>query len=226
MSDRFGPPRVIVPRPVARPVAGVDRRLLAQADRAMTALDAFLAGEGSNVAPPADGSPYREELGQLRRRLLLFRQQVAAGESPEALSRSFGEIEDLNRRLGERARSESRIFRGGVRLDPRGLEATAQAVEKLRGLHAEGRGCRPTAHSVGCAAMGRTRRSRASPAGLLRPLLLARVRVRLRQEGPGPIEDLVPAFADPFDRRPDLDVGDESHAAGADGRRRGGRRGR
>jgi hypothetical protein len=33
---------------------------------------------------------------------------------------------------------------------------------------------------------------------------LARVRVRLGQEGPGPLEHLVPAFADPFDHRPDL----------------------
>jgi beta-glucosidase len=32
----------------------------------------------------------------LRSRLLLFRQQVAAGESPEALTRSLREIEDLN----------------------------------------------------------------------------------------------------------------------------------
>ena len=48
----------------------------------------------------------------MRRRLLLFRQQVAAGESPAALARSLREIEDLNRRLGERARVEGRIFRG------------------------------------------------------------------------------------------------------------------
>ncbi len=134
LSERFGPSRVIVPRPVVRPAAGVDRGLLAQADRALTALDAFLAGEGSNGAPPAGGSTFREELGQLRRRLLLFRQQVAAAESPEALSRSLSEIEERNRRLGERAQAESRIFRGGVRLDPRGLDATAQAVDKLRGL--------------------------------------------------------------------------------------------
>jgi hypothetical protein len=134
LSERFGPARVIVPRPVVRPVAGVDRRLLAQADRALTALDAFLAGEGSNGAPPAGGSTFREELDELRRRLLLFRQQVAAAESPEALTRSLSEVEERNRRLGERAQSESRIFRGGVRLDPRGLEPTAQAVEKLRGL--------------------------------------------------------------------------------------------
>jgi hypothetical protein len=68
----------------------------------------------------------------LRRRLLLFRQQVAAGEAVESLSRSLREIEDLNRRLGERARSEARVFHGNARLDTRGLQATLQAVEKLR----------------------------------------------------------------------------------------------
>jgi hypothetical protein len=134
ISDRFGRPRVIALKPVARPAAGADRRLLAQADRALTALDAFLAGEGSNLAAPAGGSQYQEELNQLRRKLLLFRQQVAAGEPPETLSRSLREIEDLNRRLGERARAEGRIYRGGVRLDTRGLQASAQAVEKLRDL--------------------------------------------------------------------------------------------
>ncbi len=33
----------------------------------------------------------------------------------------------------------------------------------------------------------------------------AHVRVHLGLEGLGPLEDLVPAFADPFDHRPDLD---------------------
>ncbi len=125
---------MVVPTPVARPAAGADRRLLAQADRAMIALDALMAESVPNKAAPAGGSRYREELGQLRRKLLLFRQQVASGESPGSLTRSFGEIEDLNRRLGERARSESRIFRGGTRLDTQGLQAPSQAVEKLREL--------------------------------------------------------------------------------------------
>ena len=69
---------------------------------------------------------------------------------PRPLTRSLGEIEDLNRRLGERARSESRIFRGNARLDTRGLEAAMQAVAKLRELDAEGRRGRPEAGPVGC----------------------------------------------------------------------------
>jgi hypothetical protein len=133
ISDRFDRPRVVVLKPsAARAAAGVDRRLLAQADRAIISLDQFLAA----IAPGA-ASAFRDELGQFRRRLSLFRQQVAAGEPAEALSRSLREIADLNRRLGERARAESRIFRGGARIDPRGLEATAQAVEKLRSLNAQ-----------------------------------------------------------------------------------------
>jgi hypothetical protein len=134
LSDGFGRPRVIALKPVARPAVGVDRRLLAQADRAMTALDAFLSSDASNLAAPAGGSQYHEELGQLRQKLLVFRRQVAAGESPDELARSLREIEDLNRRLGERARPESRIFRGGIRLDTRGLQAPSQAVERLRDL--------------------------------------------------------------------------------------------
>ena len=117
-----------------------------------------MAAPASNKAAPAGGSQYREELGQLRRRLLLFRQQVAAGESAGSLARSLGEIEDLNRRLGERARSETRIFRGDTRLDTRGLQAATQAVEKLRELDAEGRGERPAARPVGCSAEHRSER--------------------------------------------------------------------
>jgi hypothetical protein len=130
ISDRFDRSRVIALKPAARPAVGVDRRLLAQADRAIAALDEFL-GKGSSTAT---GSQYQDDLDQLRRRLLLFRRQVAAGEPIEALSRSLREIEDLNRRLGERARTEGRIFRGGPRVDARGLQAPAQAVEKLREL--------------------------------------------------------------------------------------------
>jgi hypothetical protein len=136
ISDRFDRPRVIALRPAtaARPAAGADRRLLAQADRAIAALDEFLIRSPSNGAATAGGSQYQEELGRLRRRLLLFREQVAAGEPAESLSRSLREIEDLNRRLGERARSEARVFHGNARLDTRGLQATLQAVEKLREL--------------------------------------------------------------------------------------------
>jgi hypothetical protein len=136
ISDRFDRPRVIALKPTrsTRPAPSVDRRLLAQADRAIAAFDEFMNRPSPNGAATAGGSQYQEELGQLRRRLLLFREQVAAGESAESLSRSLREIEDLNRRLVERARAEARVFRGNVRLDTRGLEAAAQAVEQLRVL--------------------------------------------------------------------------------------------
>lgn len=137
LSDGFDRPRVIAIRPAAprRPAADVDRRLLAQADRSITTLDEFASQVPAGARAMAGGLQYREELGQLRRRLLLFREQVAAGESVEALTRSLREIEDLNRRLGDRARSESRVFRANTpRLDTRGLQAASQDVEKLRGL--------------------------------------------------------------------------------------------
>jgi hypothetical protein len=137
ISDQFDQPRVIILKSsVAKAATGVDRRLLAQADRATAALDEFVVRISPNTAA-GGASEFRDELGQFRRRLLLFRQQVAAGEPTAVLSRSLREIVDLNRRLGGRARAESRIFRGGVRIDPRGLDATEQAVEKLRSLMAQ-----------------------------------------------------------------------------------------
>ncbi len=129
ISDRFDRSRVISLRPVPKLAAGVDRRLLAQADRAVVALDAFLANDGSSRAAAATGSAFPELIGRLRRRLLLFRQQVAAGESPAALAAALREIEDLNRRLGERARVEARIFRG---TPPSILAASRRRRRRLR----------------------------------------------------------------------------------------------
>jgi hypothetical protein len=132
ISDRFDRPRVIALRPATAPAAGVDRKLLAQADRAVAALDEFLTMAPTTAT--GGGLQYQGDLAQLRSRLLLFRQQVAAGETDETLARSLRQIVDLNRRLLERARAEGRIFRGTARLDPCGLQAPAQAVESLRGL--------------------------------------------------------------------------------------------
>lgn len=137
ISDRFDRPRVITTRPAiaTRPAPGVDRRLLAQADRAITAMDEYLNQPSLNGPARAGGSQYQAELGQLRRRLLLFREQVAAGVAIATLSRSIREIEDLNRRLGERSRAESRVFRGGEnRIDSRGLQAASEAISRLREL--------------------------------------------------------------------------------------------
>jgi hypothetical protein len=134
ISDAFGQSRVIALRPAPRSEARVDRKLLAQADRAVAALDESADIGGPSRAATAAGSSYPEALGQLRAKLLLFRQQVAAGESADILARSLREIEDLNRRLGQRVRAEARIFRGTPRPDPRALHAPAEAVEKLQDL--------------------------------------------------------------------------------------------
>ncbi len=127
LSDRLGRPRVIATQPATRPVAGVDRARLARADRAIAAVDEFaatLAGAGAR---------YQQEVAQLRRRLLMFREQVAAREPAEALSRSFDGIADLNRRISVRVRAEARVFRGDARrADPHAFETASEAVERLQ----------------------------------------------------------------------------------------------
>jgi hypothetical protein len=134
ISDRLDRPRIIALKPgtAGRPSPGVDRRLLAQADRVIAALDDVSNPATSNGIASAGGSQYQEELGQLRRRLILFREHVAAGESVDSLSLSLREIEDLNRRIGERARAEARVFRGKARPDTRAIQSATQSVEKLR----------------------------------------------------------------------------------------------
>jgi hypothetical protein len=134
ISDRLDRPRIIALNPgkAARPSPGVDRRLLAQADRVIAALDEVSNPPPSNGRVTAGGSQYQEELGQLRRRLILFREHVAAAESVDSLSQSLREIEALNRRIGERARAEARVVRGNARLDTRAIQAATQSVEKLR----------------------------------------------------------------------------------------------
>jgi hypothetical protein len=63
---------------------------------------------------------------------LKFREQVAAREATEALSRSTDEIADLNRRIAGRARAEAKVFRGDARRpDPRRFESASEAVEQL-----------------------------------------------------------------------------------------------
>src|SRR5205823_4351898 len=107
--------------------------LLAQIDRAVAALDRFLIDGETSLAATAAGSQFRSDAAAMRRQLLQFRQQVAANEPAGLLSRSIREIEVMNRRLSDRAKSESRIERGGTRLDARGFLEPAQAISQLRG---------------------------------------------------------------------------------------------
>ncbi len=65
ISDRFDRPRVIVGRPGAvGTTAAVDRRLLAEADRAIVSLDDFLGPLSSSDATTV-GSRFRDELGRV-----------------------------------------------------------------------------------------------------------------------------------------------------------------
>jgi hypothetical protein len=134
LADDFGFPRVISLARPARPAKGVDRRVMAQVDRAVAALDKFLADGESSPEAIAEGSQFRGEAGELRLKLLRFRQYVAANQSTGRLSGLLRDIETANRQLSDRAGSADRIDRGGTRLDARGLRDPAQAVAKLREL--------------------------------------------------------------------------------------------
>lgn len=130
IADRLGLARVVAPKAVAQPAATADRRLLAQADRALITVDSMIL-----ASPTAGGGPaYRGELEDWRRKLLEFRRQAATGASNEKLLRTLDEVEDITRRIGVRAKSEVHIYRGGTRLDTRRLQTPSQAVEKMRTL--------------------------------------------------------------------------------------------
>jgi hypothetical protein len=134
LLDDFGLPRVINVVPSPRPAGGVDRQLLAQVDRALAGLDAFLSEGSCGPAEGAEGSQFRSDAAAIRRKLLLFRQHVAAQESVGQLAALLRDIEAVNRQLNARAASERRINRGGVRLDTRELQEPARAVDQLRDL--------------------------------------------------------------------------------------------
>jgi hypothetical protein len=93
-----------------------------------------LSEGGAGLAQIAEGSPFRSDAAQLRRKLLLFRQHVAANESVGQLTTLLRDIQAANRQLIDRARSERRIDRGGFRLDTREFQEPAQAVDQLRDL--------------------------------------------------------------------------------------------
>ncbi len=134
LSDDFGLPRVISLGPVARPAQGVERNLLAQVDRAVAALDEFLAQAGAGLRSTEEGSEFEQGVGRLRLNLLLLRQQTIARESTGRLSRFLRDIEAINQQLSDRANPDGRVVRGGSPLKAPGFRRTAEAVNKLRGL--------------------------------------------------------------------------------------------
>jgi hypothetical protein len=134
LSDNFGLPRVISLAPGARPAQAVDRNLLAQVDRAVVALDEFLAQAGAGLRSTDEGSEFEVRVGRLRLNLLLLRQRALARESTGALSRFLRDIEAINQQLSDQANPDGRVIRGGSPLKAPGFRRTAEAVNKLRDL--------------------------------------------------------------------------------------------
>ena len=132
LSDDFGLPRVVSLVPAARPAKGADRRLLAQVDRAVVALDEFLSQAGAGLRTTEEGSEFEGQVGRLRLSLLLLRQRAIAQESIGPLSRLLREIEAMNQQLSDRARPDGRIVRGDSTLLVPGFRGPAQAVRELR----------------------------------------------------------------------------------------------
>jgi hypothetical protein len=134
ISDEFGLPRVIARVPTARSAKSVDRILLAQIDRALAALDKFLTDGAPSLAETAEGLQFQSEAGQLRRKILRFRQHVAANEPTGQLATLLRDIETANRQLSDRAGGADRVDRGVTRLDTRSYRDPAQAINRLRAL--------------------------------------------------------------------------------------------
>src|SRR5262249_8152022 len=97
-------------------------------------------------AESAEGSQFRSDAAQLRRKLLLFRQHAAANESVGQLTTLLADIQAATRQLNDRARAERRVDRGGFRLDAREFQGAVRAVDELRTLlpRPEARAPRPT----------------------------------------------------------------------------------
>jgi hypothetical protein len=132
LSDVFGLPRVISLAQPARPAKAVDQKLLAAVDRALAAMDKFLADRAPGLGDSDQGLRFLGDTSQLRRMLLQFRQHVAANDAVALLSTLLRGIELANRQLTNRSSRADRIDRAGVRLDTHGFEEPAQALEKLR----------------------------------------------------------------------------------------------
>jgi hypothetical protein len=127
ISDALGLPRVIVLVPAPRPAAGPNRNLLAQVDRAVAEVDELSV----DLAKAQDDSRRRSIAGQLRLKLLEFRQRAIAQLTTEQLSQSLREIETLNQQLSE---STGPIVRGGQGANVVRSPNPEKTIRKLRGL--------------------------------------------------------------------------------------------
>jgi hypothetical protein len=131
LSDRFGLSRVISLTRVVEPARGVDRNLVAQVDRAVVALDAFLSRPDSGLGRTEEGSAFEGQVGRLRLDLLQLRQRAIAREPAGRLSPLLREIEAINQQLRGRANPDGRIIRGTSAFKVPDFRAPSQAVSKL-----------------------------------------------------------------------------------------------
>ena len=139
MSDDFGLPRVVnlvraSERPGRAQAEAVDRKLVAQVDRSIVALDEYLSQDGAALKQTEAGADFEGQVGRLRLDLLQLRQRSVAKELTGPLSPLFLEIESINRQLRERAKPDSRIIRGDVAFKAPRFLRTAEAVDQLRQL--------------------------------------------------------------------------------------------
>jgi hypothetical protein len=131
LSDQFGLPRVVSLGRAAGPVRGVDRKLVAQLDRALAALDEFLSQATAGLRQTEDGSDFEGQVGRLRLDLLQLRQRLIAREPVGQWTPLLREIEAVNRQLIGRAKPDGRVTRGTSTLKVPGFQGPSQAVSKL-----------------------------------------------------------------------------------------------
>ncbi len=131
LSDLFGFPRAISLVPTTGPARGVDRKLVAQVDRAVAALDEFLSLAGAGLRQTEEGSAFEGQVGRMRLDLLQLRQRAIAKEPPSQWATLLREIEAVNRQLIGRARPDGRITRGTSTLKVPGFQGPSQEVTRL-----------------------------------------------------------------------------------------------
>jgi hypothetical protein len=131
LADQFGLPRVVSLARGAGPVRGVDRKLVAQLDRALAALDEFLSQATAGLRQTEAGSEFEGQVGRLRLDLLQLRQRLIAREPVGQWTPLLREIDAVNRQLIVRARPDGRVTRGTSTLKVPGFQGPSQAVSKL-----------------------------------------------------------------------------------------------
>jgi len=134
ISSALALPRVIELASASRPAGRSNRALVAQVDRAVIALDEFLAVARERLNATDSGAEFQALAARLPVGLLMLRQRALASEPTEQLSRTIGEIESITGQLTGNTAPGTRVYRGEADLASRDFERPAQEISKLRGL--------------------------------------------------------------------------------------------